>query len=65
MLERYGNLPTDSGGDEVYLLSKSLSPIFGIPVEEVKRHLKPLINDGHIFLAPEPKGGFRWIWARS
>ena len=65
ILERYGNLLPDSGGNEVDFLSKSLAPILGMSVEEVKRHLGPLINDGHICPAPDTKSGFRWIWATS
>jgi radical SAM superfamily enzyme YgiQ (UPF0313 family) len=62
VLERCGSLPVGSHRNGAGSLAAALAVPLGMTAEEVKRHLKPHLQDGHIAFTAGPKGS-RWAWA--
>jgi len=62
VLERYGSLPVGSDGKCAGDLAEALAFPLGMTTDEVRQHLEPHLQDGHIRLAKGPESD-RWTWA--
>jgi len=63
ILERYGVLPVNHPGNEIRELALSIAHSLGMKLEEVQKHLEPLISEGRIGCTRESGGKIRWAWA--
>ena len=63
ILERHGILPADMSEDDIAGLARSIARPLGMPREEARRHLAPLIRAGHIRPVRVEGGKIRWNWS--
>ena len=63
ILERHGKISGRADGKEIGALTKSLARPLRMPAGEIRRHVEPLLRDGHIGPVPQPGGGQQWFWA--
>ncbi|MBP1714573.1 MAG: Radical domain protein [Deltaproteobacteria bacterium] len=65
ILERFGVIPAGFGAPAINGLAKSIAPILGMDIEEVKKHLNPLFQGGNIYLTSKENSEFHWKWAEK